>query len=274
MNMNWKKLASPSVGYINDHCIYEDREGFWHLIGTYASVYRTPLSERRFFHAKGRSPFCLEPEKMDLDGSCIFRISPFVFRSERWHLFFATGLCALSHRISDDGIRWKKARLACFGSPFMRDPCIISHQGRTVLYLTEFGNRINAYLAADPDLRTWKFLKTVFRLGQGSPRSFNSACESPFVLRTERGFILLTTIVPSPIGRTENYLSTFAFASDDLLEFGTYPGDVQMIKRIECHAPEVFAYKGKKYITTCGWKGFPKPEGCGEGVWYTELSLF
>ena len=88
---------------------------------------------------------------------------------------------------------------------------------------------------------------------------------------------MLITLVPSPFGRKKHYLNTLVFISKNPYDFGTYSKNKTNTSRficsIEAHASEVIIFNGKYYLTTCGWKGFPKPEGVKEGVWIKEMEL-
>lgn len=274
-------LADRLCSYVNDHTIFRDKSGRWRALGTCGNGPYYPLleyffidcssadllipmkEERRIFHRHLRKPV---------------KISPAVFfdhKSQIYHLYF--GHRDIAHYTSCDGVDWRREKRAIRSSwPFLRDPHIIEYADNYLMYITDIGNKITVFRSNN--LTNWHRSGVALSLGEDIPKSVNSSCESPFVLKHQDAYLLFTTIVPSPFGRRANYLNTHVFISKDPLHFGCFARDqtntANLIGRLEAHAPEIIHFKDKYYITTCGWKNFPKPRGVNrEGIFFNNVSL-
>ncbi len=280
----WKLLFRPNIhsSYVNDHTIYKNLSGKHILLGTTASGNYSPLKENYFIKA--------ESDSLDLEmfkEEIVFKnyphigpkIAPYVFFDEKtltYHLFFSPGI--IFHYVSKDGETWKKVESAVKSWwVWLRDPHVIKSDGEYLMYLTDINNKISVFRSQD--LYKWKKLRSALTLGDGIPKSFNSSCESPCVFKWKNWFILTTTIITWPISRKENYTRTVVFASKDPTNFGTYSKNKDSssndIEYLDLHAPEIIQDYNKIYITTCGWKDFPKPKGVkNEGVYIRNISLY
>lgn len=283
LGSEWKTLLKPHkyASYINDHTIFKVG-GKWRLLGTSAMGDYRFFKERFFIDGKSdgldkeMKEVGVQLKKFPYGG---IKIAPYVYhdkQDKKYHLYFASAF-TINHFYSDDGEVWRKVPAAVrTWWPVIRDPFVIKIKSKYAMYLTDFDNKISVY--ASKDLFRWKKKKVVFRLGNEVPRSFNSSCESSTVFRSGDWYFLLTTITPSPEGRRYNYTKTIAFCSKNPYEFGTYSegDDNTAIKCgvLETHAPEVIKDGENIYITTCGWRGFPKPVGVnGEGVYIRRLEI-
>lgn len=280
---DWKQIFAPSEHsrYINDHTIFADKSGQFHLLGTTSSKNYAVFREKYFVDASSDELDGTFTEKrliLGRDPHAGIKISPYVFFSEEnklFHLFFGPG--KIYHYVSSDGNDWKYQSVAIKSAwPFTRDPYILFYKNKYLMYLTGSNNRVIIYESIDLD--NWKFAGTALRLGLGSPRSVNSACESPAVIYHDKGYYLFTTIVPALIGTKKYYNNTLIFRSDDPLDFGIYKGklgqNAKLVGSLEAHAPEIIVANKKIYYTSCGWTGMPKPEGifC-DGVCLRELKI-
>lgn len=284
---SWSPLFSPKkfADYVNDHTIFKDKDGNWRLLGTCAKGKYAFYKERYFVEGMGLSitrPLN-EVGKSLTEKTTAFgiKIAPTVFydsKTFQYHLFFAAK--NIFHYISDDGVNWTRVKDAVTSWwPSMRDPHVISWQGRYLMYVTDFGNKISVF--SSKDLYSWKRKGTALKLEKGVPRSLNSSCESPFVFAWGKHFILLTTITPSSEGKGRRYYynRTIAFASENPLSFGRFSSmtndGARPIAYLDTHAPEVITDDNNNlFITTCGWKSFPKPIGVnGEGVFIRPLKI-
>lgn len=280
----WRPLFRPTrfCQYVNDHTVFKDRQDNWRLIGTAGPGNYAFYKERSFI--QGLTPNLLQ--EMNETGlpfastpSPGIKIAPYVFRDKKkpeFHLFFAS-LETIFHYLSSDGQNWQKTDPAVRSIwPYLRDPHIIKTDQNYFLYLTDFGNQISLFKS--PDLYSWKKTGTALKLGRGIPRSFNSSCESPFIFHFQNQYFLFTTIVPSPFGRRPNYNHTVVFSSSDPTNFGFFSKDKnntsQIVNDLNAHAPEVINDDGKLFLTTCGWKDFPKPRGITqEGVFIRRIKF-
>lgn len=271
--------------YINDHTIFRDGAGSWRLLGTCATGDYAFYKERYLVEGVGDDLFGNLVESRTLlnrQGWPPVRISPMVFWDAKtgwYHLFI--GPMTIRHFTSSDGREWRQAPDAIHSLwPPLRDPHVIEAEGKYLMYLTDRDNKISVFQSAD--LYDWKWQATALRLGEGIPRSLNSACESPVVFSWRKYFVLLTTITPmtsSLITRRENYNHTVAFVSLDPTHFGVHAlnsdNSASLVAHLETHAPELVVYHRDHYLTTCGWRGFPKPPGvAGEGVYARRLVLY
>ena len=279
----WKLLLKPYryASYINDHTIFKVGSK-WRLLGTCAKGDYKFFRERFFIKGKSNS---LDREMKEvgtkfkkLPHSGI-KIAPHVYydkQSRKYHLYFASAF-TINHFHSDNGeIWWKAPAVVRSWWPATRDPYVVKIKSKYAMYLTDFGNKISVYTSKD--LFKWKKKGVAFRLGNEVPRSLNSSCESSTIFKFGDWYLLLTTITPAPEGRRYNYTRTIAFCSKNPYDFGTYSegDDNTTIKCgvLEAHAPEVIKDGGNLYITTCGWRGFPKPVGVdGEGVYIRRLTI-
>ena len=280
---NWKQIFTPSEHsrYINDHTIFADKSGKYHLLGTASSKNYAFFRERFFVEAisdKIDGPYRESGITFKTDPHPGIKIAPFVISSEKdkkFHLFFGPG--KISHYISDDGVSWIYRSVAIKTIwPLTPDPYFFPFTNKYLMYLTGSNNRILVYESADLD--KWKFADTALKLGLGAPISVNSACESPSVIFYKDSYYLFTTIVPALIGTKKHYNNTLVFCSSNPYNFGTYNGkngqNTCLVGTLEAHAPEIIVANNKIFFTTCGWVGMPKPKGVScSGVCLRELKI-
>lgn len=280
---DWKQIFTPSKNskYVNDHTIFVDKSGKYRLLGTASSKNYTFFRERFFIEAvsdKIDGKYLEDNISFQFDPHPGVKIAPFVIFSEpdkKFHLFFGPG--KISHYISDDGRAWKYFGVAIKTIwPLTRDPFVLKHNNKFIMYLTGSNNRIITYESAD--LNKWKYIGSALKLGRGAPASPNSACESSTVIYKNDKFYLFTTIVPALIGTKQHYNNTLIFESNDPFNFGSYHGvlghNSSLVGSLEAHAPEIIVANNKIFYTTCGWPKMPKPDGvCGDGVCMRELKI-
>lgn len=271
----WRRLFAPQkyCKYVNDHTIFQDKTGNFRLLGTCADTYS--VNSESFFVVGTGSDLSTKFTESEPLFKGRFKlgpkIAPYCFfdpKLKKYHLFF--GPMIIRHYVSNDGINWSKTADAVKSFwPPLRDPHVIYDKGKYLMYLTDFGNKISVFVSYD--LTSWKKLGTAFSVTKEFPKSFNSACESSCVVSVKYGYMLFTTIVPARFHKTlnyKNYNNTQVFFSENPLVFEEKVGSV------EAHAPEVLQIKGRYFLTTCGWIGFPKPRGVnGEGVFIRELVI-
>lgn len=281
---DWKPLFIPNklASYVNDHAIFKDINGKYQLLGTCA------LGKYRAW--KETSFVCASTSNLNtqmVESGLLFKntkgvkIAPVVYFQEdrrRYHLYFGTK--NIFHYTSNTGNTWRKEKNAINGFwPDYRDPSVIKNGNIYLMFAT--GPNHSIYVWESTDLFNWRNRKTALKLGAGVPRSPNTSCESPKVIKYGNDFLLFTTITPWILKKKENrrnYLITKVFISKDPTNVGFYTTDeentAEIIATLEAHAPEIVIDNGKYYITTCGWSGYPKPEGVQtEGVYIREIEL-
>jgi hypothetical protein len=277
----WQPLFQPAVAgrYINDHCLYQDPRGDWHLIGITGERPLFGQSEKWFAHGVTSS---LAQPMTELPA--LFRNWPdsglkwaphAVWDGDTLHLFAGPG--PIRHFISRDGYEFEfKGRVLEAGWRWQRDTMVLKAGGGWIMYATDrVDNKdvVSAWLSSDLD--TWTPAGPVFTALRPAPvwAPFpNSACESPFVIARGRGYYLSLTLTNFPLNPDPRvYLNTLVFYSEDPLAFGTYAAGREdetavLVARFSVHAPEYLEDEdGRWWITSCGWAGYPRPPGCEGG---------
>ena len=283
MKGKWQPLFLPQklCSYVNDHTIFKDGQNKWRVLGTCGNGPYNFLLEYFFIDCQADTPLTNMQEVRKVFHRHLkkpIKISPFVFfdhHTKIYHLYF--GHRNILHYTSKDGTDWQAEKPAIKSSwPYLRDPHIIEYADNYLMYATDIHNKITVFRSKD--LYHWRRTGVALRLGNKVPKSVNSSCESPFVLKYGDEYLLFTTIVPSPFGRRKHYLDTHVFISKDPLHFGHFSQDqkntAHLIAQLETHAPEIIHYQNKYFVTSCGWKGFPKPkEVKEEGIFIRELEI-
>lgn len=278
----WRTLFRPTIAgnYLNDHCVYQDPKGDWHLVGiTSTKSPMTGTTEKWFAH--GITPSLLEPMR---ELPALFKGWPdnkmkfaphAIWEGDTLHLFAGPG--AIRHFTSRDGSAFQFVGIAVKNSdPFLRDTMVLRlPNGTWVMYATSVYKRVDSIVAwVSQDLYKWTLVGPVFSSVRPAPAFApvpNSACESPFVIRRDDGYYLSTTLTTS---NDQTYLNTMVFFSDDPLWFGRYRaakgGDARLVTTLSAHAAELIEEKtadggSRWWITNAGWPGFPRPDGCPDG---------
>ncbi len=283
----WTPLAIPNklCDYINDHAIFIDINNKLKLLGTSGTHPYRLHKETQLVEFSGNSDdFELLTENRLLFNkfpTILPKYSPFVFidiKNHTFHLYFSS-VGKIYHLISKSGTDWEFINIAIKSSlPFLRDPFVIEYDGRYLMYVTQFGNKVSIYESLD--LTNFEYLNDAFSIESGLPKSLNSSCESPTVLKLGGEYLLFMTIVPSPFRRKRNYNKTYVFSSKNILDFGLFSelgsNTSKLVCILEAHAPEIFIHNGEYFMTTCGWSGYPKPTGLtatDNGVYYKKIKF-
>ena len=272
----WQLLFQPQKAgsYINDHCLFQDREGNWHLIGISSHLMILYFSDRWFAH--GMAPFLGEPMR---ELGPLFQGWPdqglkwaphAVWDGDTLHLFAGPG--KVRHFVSRDGYQFEFAGIAVEGWRWLRDTMIIRGEDRSwIMYATDQDDTISAFRS--PDLNRWERVGTVFKAKKPapvwSPYSISST-ESPFVIKRDDGYYLSVCLTNYP-RQLNTYLNTLIFFSANPLDFGVYAAGgegetARLVTRLTTHAAEYIQDQdGSWWITCSGWKGYPRPAGCPGG---------
>jgi len=277
----WQDLFQPERAgrYINDHCIYQDPAGDWHLAGITGK--RPVFGQAEFWFAHGvtgdlQEPMCeLDPLFKGWPDSDNKWAPHAVWDGETLHMF--AGPTNIRHFVSTDGSQFEYVGNAIEGRwQWLRDTMVLKVGEEWIMYATDRVDRKDVVTAfRSKDLFQWDYAGVVFTALRPAPVWAplpNSACESPFVIQRGDGFYLsvcLTNYFLDPRPRT--YLNTVVFYSEDPLDFGVYAAGgkgetARLVSRLEVHAPEyVMDEEGRWWVTSCGWLGYPRPEGCKGG---------
>lgn len=257
---NWRVLFRPETGcYVNDHTVFQDLHGVWHVIGiTKESPAIEPDQERFFCHGTGAD--LAAGGFQDRWKVCDFgerAWAPAVAHNgERFVMLY--GPEPMRTAISDEGHHWRQAPNRVDGCPpdgNMRDQMVVRLDDETwLMYATALkdgGGAINLFVGED--LLHWRFVRTVWRCTPAAPlRPAWSAAESPFVFRHDGAWFLSVTYTDGP----HNYHNTLLFRSSTPFDFGRYDG-ANAWATLHAHAPEYLRHPetGQWYITSCGWHG-------------------
>lgn len=272
----WRTLFRPTQAgnYLNDHCVFQDPKGDWHLVGI--TSLRSPLigTTEKWF-ARGVTSSLLEPMR---ELPPLFKGWPdrklkwaphAVWDGDTLHLFAGPG--PIRHFTSRDGYEFKYVDIAVKNDyPFLRDTMVLKlPSGEWIMYATDLIKGVDSVSAwRSPDLYKWTYVGPVFSAVRPAPvwaPVQNSACESPFVVKRDDGYYLSMTLTNSD---RKTYTRSPVFFSEDPLQFGRYAAGgkgetARLVTTLDAHAPELIEDReGKWWITNAGWPGFGRPEGC------------
>jgi sucrose-6-phosphate hydrolase SacC (GH32 family) len=275
----YRRIYDPSAGrpepwYVNDHTLFRDRTGLWHLIGITHAEPAAPFDEKHLEHATApallgpwtRQAFALsaDPEA----GETQLWAPHVVEHDGRWWMFYcAGGAQKTAYRLhlatSTDAWSWTRhpANPLVVDGYEARDPMVLRTPGGWRMYYTatlapEGGSFIVA-AAESPDLVRWSGRRVVYQ----DPLSGTMAgpTESPFVFERDGRFYL--SIGPDWQGLLDShartgrydlraYRRTRLLASDDPLRFEL----AGQVATLDSHAAEVVVDEsGGWWVSHCGW---------------------
>ena len=260
---------------INDHTVFQDRDGNWRMIGILAkglNILNTPS----FAHGVG--PSLLEPMQ---ELAPLFATYPdsdkkwaphVVVENGVYHLY--AGSKKIRHYTSPDGVDWTfQAIVISSDWPDLRDTMVLKiGAGQWLMYVTDRDNSIAVYESGD--LENWPRRGRAFHALKPAPvfpPSIDiSSCESPFVIFYQ-GYYYLSTCLTSGF-KPGSYGNTVIIRSPDPCDFGVYaqggPGQTSdYVTTLAAHAAEYIQDRdGNWYITSAGWRQFPTPKGTAKGA--------
>lgn len=291
INSQWNKLFRPHIygSYINDHTIYQSKDGKWHIIGITASGDGDFSKEKYFAHGVCESfPFsegtAMEDSVPAADNGHL-AWAPCVYSNNgQYYMWYSphTAYC----EISGDGNSWVRKDEHNF-LPFhkqFRDPMVIkAADDQWLMYATA---RPGYYSAVDIyqsfDGIHWQYIRPALRTGFGCERaSMLSSAESPFMMKYKDSYYLSMTFTNDSfflgpimtgmkkIKDRESYNDTLVFHSLNPYNFGKYRGRKKpssLVNTLRAHAPEYIEHNGNWYITTCGWP-WAATITSGEAAW-------
>lgn len=257
------RVFDPSTqgrrSYFNDHTLIRGRDGTWHffgIVGDRVAPGEVPDSAREASFAHATSPRLDGPWTLRED---VLSVDPRYFGEEhlwaphvvesggRYFMFYAAGGqagAAINLATSDDLFIWTRHPSGpLFRGVVARDPMILRHGDRWIMYYTEVDASTRRHLVAyrtSTDLLHWSPASNAF-VDQTTEATV-SITESPFVVERDGWFHLFIGPRNGYVG-TDVFRSTspFAFALNDLA--GHVPG----------HAVEVVTEDGIDYATAAGW---------------------
>ncbi|MET0903165.1 MAG: family 43 glycosylhydrolase [Acidimicrobiales bacterium] len=286
---DFERVYDPSAGereawYINDHTMFRDHTGSWHLIGITHAEPMAPFEEVHLAHATAptlHGPWTKQPFALTADPAWgeTQLWAPHVVHHDGtyWMYVCAGGAEKTEYRIhlatSDDAWTWTRhpASPVIVDGYEARDPMVQRVGDRWVLYYTATsepagGHHVVAAAESD-DLVHWSGRHIVYT--DPMEGTMAGPTESPFVVERDGRWYLLIgpdydTLVTSfrDTGRYDlrAYRRTRVLASDDPFAFAL----ADQVAAIDAHAAEVVVdERGDWWVTHCGW-------GQG-GVWLAPM---
>jgi len=260
---------------INDHTVFQDRDGNWRMIGILSKGLNL-LNTPGFAHGVGSS---LNAEMTELPP--LFENYPdhdrkwaphVIVEKGVYHLYAGPG--KIRHYTSPDGVNWTFQEIVIPSDwANLRDTMVLKiADGKWLMYVTDRDNSISVFESSDLD--HWIRRVTAFHAIKPAPvypPSLDiSACESPFVIYYQ-GYYYLSTCLTSGI-KPRSYSNTVIVRSLDPYHFGVYaqagPGQTSdYVTTLAAHAAEYIQDQdGNWYITSAGWRQFPTPKGAAKGA--------
>jgi beta-fructofuranosidase len=244
----------------NDHAILKGADGRWHALGIThpkppADAQGVHEAEWLLFHAvspEGRlkeqlregawrdAPKVLAPA--DRPGEVRECYAPSIVQKDGiYHMFY--GPNPLRMAASGDLYTWKPTGALFNQKGGVRDPCVVCHGGRYVVYYVT-GRSVLA--RTSPDLRAWNGEPVeVFRMRRGGEP------ESPTVVERDGQFYLFWCLWDAADKVNGSYDNrTFVFRSGDPLDFHAAP----CVAQLQAHAPEIFRDEdGDWFLSSVEW---------------------
>jgi hypothetical protein len=272
---SWTLFEPEAAGnYINDHCIFQDAKGDWHLIGI-TSRHGNILHEVYFGHGVTSSltePMKELPRLFDGYPDNKRKYAPHVFRDDdTYHLYAGPG--DIRHYVSRDGYEWEYVGIAIQADwSGLRDTMVIKLEDNKYLQYACDGNKVSVW--ESKDLYDWDNKRVAFTAKFPAPVwpfGFPGSAESPFVMKYEGYYYLSVCLTNYPL-YPNSYNNTIIVRSADPYDFGVFTGGTrdqtaEFVTRITAHCAEYLQDEhGQWYITSGGWLQFPVHKGKKRGT--------
>lgn len=259
-------FAPPGTRYLNDHTLFVDAAGTWHVIGITHESAGDPHAERAFLHATAPSltgPWTSRADALEADPalneSAIWAPHVVETRPGRWSMFYCfiqivpEGESTCMRRAdSVDLVAWRRLERTSTREdrpPGGRDAFLLRDGARWLLYsvgvsASRHGQILVTETGDLDDPRGWSPLSVA--LEDPRPDLPWGSVESPFVVPYAGSFYLFVTRTAD--GSSTDYARTLVFRSADPLRFAWRP-----IAELRAHAAEVVTHEGRHYLTSGGW---------------------
>ena len=289
---NTAATGSPAYRYMNDHTVYRDTNGKWHVIGVANN--RVPsgtTGEYQFAHGTADSllgPYTRKPD-IDPNGSTTWAFAPHAITfNGQAYMFYGPKDWGLA--TSSDLETWTNQTLSVtypahdrITDPTTpRDAMVLKDGGTYYKYVTSVdpsaGNQNVVDVLQSTDLINWTYVDHALTLSGSVVKTAWSTAESPFVVKYSDLYYLFVTITNTNTNN-DNYHQTLVFRSDSPTDFGDFNGDkvdpqgAHLVTELPVHAPEVVLdpSTNKWYITTAGWDSRQRYPQAADGVAIIEM---
>lgn len=256
LESEWRRIVETPNHHLNDFCLFQDAEGWWHAIGIRGQG--TWESETSLFHFAGRSldapfeeqaPLFAGMPRIDGDGpesAAPHKHAPFVVRDGgQYHLFYRRPPGAILRVTAADPFNWPDEAELVFEEGDARDVCLVADRRGWLMYYcqsvaVEGVPRSAVLLRESANLQTWTQPRVA--LYETSHRAEHSLLESPFVVRRPEGFYCFARA-----RWLEDRCTTAVYFSR---EPGRFPsGDNDWFAELaDVHAAEVVEHGGGYYL--------------------------
>jgi hypothetical protein len=252
---------SSGPWFINDHCIISGPGDTLHFFGInnpYPTNEQTFQRQRTFYdvhpylgHAVSTDPttkWTRRPWALDDSKGEEYVGAPYVvqLKDGRYLMLLETrlqGTRTMEFAWSDDLYTWKRTYKSAL--PWLpsgtRDPCILHDGERYLIYLAtprKEGSAIT--FTATRDFKTFDTTRICLSIPDAI---WYAGAESPYVLKRNGLYYLFLTYAH------RHYYETMVYVSARLDHFS------KVITTLYGHAPEIFEWKGRTYITSTGPQG-------------------
>ncbi|WP_419854057.1 discoidin domain-containing protein [Candidatus Poriferisodalis sp.] len=288
---NTAAAGSPANKYVNDHTVYRDAGGKWHVLGVSDDEQSGTDGEFQFAHGRADSllgPYTRRPD-IDPSGPTTWAFAPHaVTLNGQAYMFYGPKLGGLV--TSSDMSTWTNRTLTITypagtkitESTTPRDQMIFKDGDTYYMYITSLDPAADDQNVVDvlksTDLIRWAYVGHALTLSGDAVQASWSTAESPFVVKYGDLYYLFVTVTDTNEDN-DNYHQTLVFKSDSPTDFGDFngekvgPGGAQLVAELPVHAPEVVQdpATGKWYITTAGWDPLQRYSQAADGVAIIEM---
>lgn len=241
--------------FINDHCFIEDINGVLHVIGinnpypddmTILYDYHPYLG-----HGISNDPmngFHREPFAIDDSQGAEYLGAPYILwleEQQRYVMIFESkidGTRVLEVAFSNDLYTWERQQKSILTELgwTKRDPCIIKKNDIYYIYLCNPQHGMSAVSVSETkDFITFSNSRNCLEIKDGTNWG---GIESPFILERKGLYYLFFTYAH------KHYTETIVCVSHKMDQFSMD----NVVTTLYGHASEIFQYRGKMYISSCG----------------------
>jgi beta-fructofuranosidase len=239
----------------NDHGFIKGPDGEWHIFGiTHPNTGIENVHEGEFlsFHAlEPESGFFSEKGWLDLPkvlppserpNEPLANHAPFIVKKENLY-YMVYGPSPMRLAVSEDLYKWELKEELFSEAKGARDPSIIFYNDQYhIVYCTE--RKVN--MRTSTDLINWSEPKTIFESTTTDP-------ESPSIVQYNDSFYLFMCgwngIWDKKDVQGAYQHDTFVYHSGQIDDFR----NKEPITKLKAHAPEIFEYQDKWYISSVEW---------------------